>query len=145
MDGGAAPRRRRMKKAIAAVLVVVSTGCVEPGVTSLDDVAADLARTGAVVRTIGTTIGYPFSVGATRIEIDGHEVLVYEYRDVADREAEVITEGGEVVNGVPANWTGTPRFWADGRVIVVYLGDDTSVIDHLTEVLGQMLEVPDRA
>lgn len=144
MDGGTAPRRRSVKRAIAAVLVVVLAGCVEPGVTSLDDVVADLARTGAVVRTIATTIGYPFSVGATRIEVDGHEVLVYEYRDVADREADAaaITEGGEVVNGIPADWTGSPRFWADGRVIVVYLGEDPSVIAHVTEVLGPMLQVP---
>lgn len=134
-----------MIRVAAALAALTLAGCVEPGVASQDEVVADLARTGAVVRTIGTTTGYPFSVGATRVEVDGHEVLIYEYRDVAEREADAsaISEGGDVVNGEPADWTGTPRFWADGRVLVVYLGDEESVAQRLTEVLGPMLDVGD--
>ena len=142
---GRGPRPSAARTRVFLGLSVALAGCVEPGVASLDDIVADLARTGAIVRTIGTTTGYPFSVGATRVEVDGHEVLAYEYRDVADREndSSAITGGGDFVHGEPADWTGTPRFWADGRVLVVYLGAEESVADRLTEVLGPRLDVGD--
>ena len=117
--------------------------CVEPGVTDLDDVRADLAREGAVVRTIGTTLGFPFSVGATRLEVNGLEIRVFEYEDVAARESDssAIGTGGYTVHGTPIDWTGQPHFWAEGRVLAVYTGADEALIDLLTRVLGEPLEV----
>lgn len=123
--------------------MLLVAGCVEPGATSLDDVRADLAREGAVVRTIGTTIGLPFSVGATRVQVDGREIRVFEYRDTAMRESDssAITMGGYLIHGSPVEWSAEPHFWAEGRVLVLYVGEDEALIDRLTRVLGPPLDV----
>jgi hypothetical protein len=134
--------RRPGASALLAGLLLVA-GCVEPGATSLDDVRTDLAREGAVVRTIGTTIGLPFSVGPTRVEVDGREIRVFEYRDTALRESDssAITMGGYRVHGSPVEWPTPPLFWAEGRVLVLYVGEDGALIDILTRVLGPPLDV----
>ena len=146
MDCGRASRLSRVRRPGAAALisgVLLAAGCVEPGVTSLDDVRADLAREGAVVRTIGTTIGLPFSVGANRVEVDGREIRVFEYRDVASRERDSssITMGGYRVHGSPVEWSAEPHFWADGRVLVLYVGEDEALIGLVTRVVGPPLDV----
>jgi len=142
---GSASRRRLVRRPGASVLlagVLLVGGCVEPGVTSLDEVRADLAREGAVVRTIGTTIGLPFSVGPTRVEVDGREIRVFEYTDVASRasDSSAITMGGYQVHGSPVEWPTQPLFWAEGRVLVLYVGEDGALIDILTRVLGPPLD-----
>lgn len=143
MVRGAPPRRQvtRVRSLVAGALLLGA--CVEPGVTDLDDVRADLAREGAVVRTIATAPGYPFAVGATRIEVDGLELRVFEYDTAAAREADssALTMDGYAVHGVPIDWTAPPHYWADGRVLVVYTGSEETLIDLVTRVLGSPLEV----
>ena len=33
-------------------------------------------------------------------------------------------------------WVDQPNFWAEGRVIVLYVGQDANIINLLTSVLG---------
>jgi len=144
VDCDSASRRRLVRRSGASALLVgvLLAGCVEPGATSLDEVRADLAREGAVVRTIGTTIGLPFSVGPTRVEVDGREIRVFEYTDVASRasDSSAITMGGYRVHGSPVEWATQPLFWAEGRVLVLYVGEDEALIDLLSRVLGPPLD-----
>ncbi|MEW6567783.1 MAG: hypothetical protein AB1449_06380 [Chloroflexota bacterium] len=92
--------------------------CVEPA----DQVEQDfLGPTGQVIR------------------VNRADVQVFEYPDEATREAESsqIPSDGSSVGTTMITWVDQPNFWVRGRVIVLYVGHDSTVIDLLTGALGE--------
>jgi hypothetical protein len=93
---------------------------------------------------------YPFlierSVDAGLFDVNavGTRMQVFEYatREQADAEAALVDHEGRIIAGRAGGptyavcWIGTPRFYRDGRLIVLYLGDDAGALAVLGRVLG---------
>lgn len=114
---------------------------VERKIETADDLVAALWDAGRAV--IGTTgVGVPaFSVPTRMLQVDQAVVQVYEYVDMEARIAisQNISPDGEIVNGTAIAWSDRPKFWATGRLIVVYTGTDGGVILLLSGLLGDPL------
>lgn len=80
-----------------------------------------------------------FSVKSHNIKVNGERIFAYEYADSnsAIAEAANTSTDGFLVNGNAVDWIAAPHFYKSGRLIVLYLGDNTSVTDALEAVLGQ--------
>jgi len=50
--------------------------------------------------------------------------------------ASTISPDGSTVNGRAVDWPATPHFFTSGRVIVLYLGDNTQVLLAISDVMG---------
>jgi hypothetical protein len=70
---------------------------------------------------------------ATRVQLNGATVSVFEFADLADADAEA--------RRVPdilavTRWASAPHFFRGNRLIVLYVGTDTAVITPLQRLLG---------
>lgn len=120
----------------AATVVVAESNRVDTG--GYEEVIAALRGAGGIVTPAGE-FGEPFFRAVGRVvEIDGAQVMVFEYRNQRDREgeSELISADGSSVGGTHITWTDQPNFWASGRVIVQYLGSDRAALSLLQNALG---------
>lgn len=79
-----------------------------------------------------------FSVKGQVIKVNGEDVQVFEYNDEATAEAEaalVSPDGSSIGTSVPF-WVASPHFYKAGRIIVLYVGENTVVLDVLNSILG---------
>ena len=97
-----------------------------------------LVSAGAVVGQEGEIEQPFFSVPGQIINLNGESVQVFEYADAAQVEAEaaqVASDGGSIGTTM-ATWVGPPHFYRAERLIVLYVGEDQSVIELLETILG---------
>ena len=108
------------------------------GIGDYEELMTALRGAGGIVRPVGE-FGQPFfRTGGRVVEVDGAQVLVFEYSNERDREAEseLISADGASVGSTHITWTDQPNFWASGRVIVEYLGSDQTMLSLLCNALG---------
>jgi len=132
--------------AISFILVSCSPGAGGP---ELPETGAEIGgRTELVqaLESLGSTVEEAgavdepfFDVDATNLTVDGQNVQVFEFPDEASREtaADTINPSASQIGEIIPEWVDVPRFWSTGRVIVLYVGQDQTLIDRLTSVLGQ--------
>ena len=121
------------------------TGAAPPGAVSQGnevggyvELVDALRAAGATVEPGGTVEQPFFEVSGQMIKVDGAEVQVFEFPDEATREnvSSLITPEGQPNPTSMVEWVDQPNFWVKGRVIVLYVGKDQTVIDRLSQVLG---------
>lgn len=105
------------------------------------DLVDGLRAAGATVEPAGEVEQAFFSVKGQIIQVNGADVQVFEYSDEAARQAEseLISSDGTSIGTTMVTWVDQPNFWAKGRVIVLYLGKDPTIIDSLSGILGDPL------
>lgn len=115
----------------------------DPTVYGYGDVREAILDGGHVVGEEVNGPGAPFRVPARTMQVEGHDLRIYEYADEASRQcdSDTIGMGGWSVNVTPVEWIGTPHFWLRGRVIVLYLGDNAEFIGLVTDAVGPQLDV----
>jgi hypothetical protein len=115
---------------------VVSHGDQTGGYVALVDA---LRAAGPEVAPSGQVDQPFFSVKGQVVTVDGQEVQIFEYPDVAAAEAEaaLISPNASSVGTSMMTWAATPHFYALDRLIVLYVGDDQAAVAVLNEVLGQ--------
>ena len=115
--------------------------------TSLVD---SLRQAGATVEPGGEKL-YPrpiFSVTCKVIKVNGEDVLVLEYDDeaAAEAEAQLVHPHGSTFGtfavGKPGvivefNWIAPPHWYKSGKIIVIYVGENQTMIDLLESLLGK--------
>jgi hypothetical protein len=109
----------------------------ESPVEDLAGLVAALQAAGATVET-GDTVEQPFfEVQGQQLNVNGQSVEVFEWADEASRAAvsQTITPQGQFGTTM-VEWVSTPHFWASGKIIVLYVGDDDEVVDLITAALG---------
>jgi hypothetical protein len=82
----------------------------------------------------------PFlSVTGKMIKLYGEDVQVFQYSSAAQMEAQaaLISRDGTGVGTRKIHWIGSPHFYKQGRVLVLYVGQDTKVEKALEAVLGR--------
>ena len=107
------------------------------------DVRAAILNDGHLVVDATGGPGDPFRVPVRIMQVEGHDLRVYQYGNEASRRCDSDTIGmdGWSVNGTPVEWAGTPHRWLRGKVIVLYLGDDTAFIGLVMDAMGPEADV----
>jgi hypothetical protein len=118
---------------------VAESPLASPGARATDvaELKAALSAAGATVQ-MGDKVEQPFfEVQGQELKVNGQTVQVFEWADEASRQAVsgTITPEGQF-GAAMIEWVGTPHFWASGKLIALYVGDDASVVSLLTSALG---------
>ena len=73
------------------------------------------------------------------IKVHGEDVQVFQYADAAaaDAEAAPISRNGMAVGTRKIFWVGPPHFFKQGKLLVLYVGNDDKVLKVLEAVLGR--------
>ncbi len=102
---------------------------IEP-VTDYDSLIDNLRNTEATVNPVGDITQPFFSVKGLVINVNGEDVQVFEYAtaDAATSEAETISPDGSSIGTSMVSWVATPHFWNLEKLIVLYVGENESVI-----------------
>jgi hypothetical protein len=99
---------------------------------------AALEASGATVET-GEPITQPFFSPQGNIpKVNGADVQVFEYESAEARESEasqVAPDGGSIGTSM-VTWMDTPHFYKTGRMIVLYVGSDETILNLLESVIG---------
>jgi hypothetical protein len=97
-----------------------------------------LESSGATVE-IGEPISQVFfSAEGNILKVNGADVQVFEYESVEEMENEasqVSSDGGSIGTSM-VTWVDVPHFYKANRIIVLYVGNDISVLDLLENALG---------
>lgn len=124
-----------------------SVGDQEPETTFAPGSEETLDATGLVeaLESAGATVGQEgeieqpfFSVPGQVITINGESVQVFEYANVtqADAEATQVAPDGSSIGTTMATWIGPPHFYRAESLIILYVGDDQTIIELFETVLG---------
>jgi hypothetical protein len=103
-----------------------------------DVLVSDLRAAGAQVE-LGEAVNEPFfSAPGLKIIVNGLSVMVFEYNNPAVRqiESDKISQDGFSVGNAQVDWVDAPNFWAKSRLIVLYVGRNTTLIAQLSQLLG---------
>ncbi len=97
-----------------------------------------LRMTGQSVEINGPVDQPFFSVPGQVIVVNGEDVQVFEYPDSAAAAAETaqISPDASSVGTSMMTWVATPHFYAEDRLIVLYVGENEPVMRSLAGVLG---------
>ena len=107
--------------------------------TDLARLIKELRATGATVNLSKERISEPFFSARGRvIQVNSQAVWVFLYANAtaAEKDAAGIGRDGMTIGHSKPSWLGTPHFYRQRRLIVLYLGDDSRVLEALTRILG---------
>lgn len=125
---------------LAVVILFAACAPAQPAkVEGLDSLSKALNAAGAKVEVGDSVEQAFFSVTGQTLKINGADVQVFEYESAEAMEAEaalVAPDGGSVGTSMMM-WMATPHFFKAGSVLVLYIGDDTAVLDLLKSALGE--------
>ncbi len=133
----------RIGKYLISTIIILMLGAYSIGCTSEKpmDYASlidNLRAAGATVEPAGEIIQDFFSASGQAIKVNGEDVQVFEYSNEAETETEaalVSPDGSSIGTSMPF-WIGPPHFYKSGRIIVLYIGENSAVINVLQDVLG---------
>ena len=74
----------------------------------------------------------------TVLEVNGERVLVMDYgdADALDAEAAGISPDGSSIGTTMVSWVAPPHLFRSETAIVLYVGENSEVMEALTSVLG---------
>jgi hypothetical protein len=99
---------------------------------------AALEAAGATIET-GEPISQAFfTPEGSIIKVNGMDVQVFEYEsaEAMENEASQVAPDGGSIGTTMVTWMDTPHFYKAGRIIVLYVGSDETVLELLENVLG---------
>jgi len=107
-------------------------GAAGPETSQLILALRDLGATAEVIDIVPQGSGL-LSAPATRVQVNGATVFVFEFPGVAEADAEA-----RRVPGILAvtHWIAAPHFFRGNRLIVLYVGTDSGVLTPLQRLLG---------
>jgi hypothetical protein len=126
------PRRAKPRRA-SAILKVKSTG-------ELLRLVKDLRAQGATVEVTHDRVPQPFfSVAARIVNVNGQGVQIFEYAQAskAGNEAKRVSSNGMTIGTSKPSWLSTPHFFKTKKLIVLYVGDDQTILRILQSSLGK--------
>lgn len=127
------PSQRRAKpRRSSAILKVRST-------EELLRLVKNLQAQGAIVALTRDKVSQPFfSVASRVIKVNGQDIQVFEYAQAwkADSEAKRVSTNGLSIGTTKPSWLSTPHFFKTEKLILVYVGDDQTVLRILQSTLG---------
>lgn len=96
---------------------------------------SQLRAKGATVKASSERVSQPFfSVKGRILMVNGQAAQVFEFPNAAKASAETKRVGPAGTTSVA--WIAPPHFFHSGRLIVLYVGDNESILKLFTKVLG---------
>lgn len=108
----------------------------------IDELVYNLTAVGATVE-LGGEINEPllekYDVEGQELNVNGKEVQVFIFGNSITRSivSGRISDDGSSIAGQEIPWDDRPNFWAEGEIIVLYVGTDQATIDLVTKVMGE--------
>jgi hypothetical protein len=99
---------------------------------------AALRAEGATAEVVDSISQDFFNVEGQIITVNGADVQVFEYESAEAMEnaaSQVAPDGGSIGTSM-VTWIDTPHFYKAGRIIVLYIGSDQTILGLLENVLG---------
>ena len=147
----------RLFLSLIGLLFVVAVGCATGGekspgpdqaqqkqsksgpVTDYPSMIKSLRALGAGATAVGDVEQPFFSIKGVMIRVHGEDVQIFQYANAAaaDAEAAPISRDGMAVGTRKIFWVGQPHFFKQGRLLVLYVGNNDKVLRSLEAVLGQ--------
>ena len=123
----------------ATAIPIAPTTSTEPlAVEDKASLVAALQASGATVEA-GEPVTQPFfSPEGSIIKVNEADVQVFEYETTEAMEneaAQVVPDGGSIGTSM-VTWMDTPHFYKAGRIIVLYVGSDETILNLLESVIG---------
>lgn len=99
----------------------------------------NLRGAGATVDPSGENQGAFFETANYQIMVNGAPVDVYEFADSAgaDKAAATVSSDGTSINKSELKLSGSPHYYKNAKLIVVYIGEDKTALNSLSKVLGE--------
>ena len=97
-----------------------------------------LQAAGATIETGDSITQEFFSVEGQIVKVNGADLQVFEYENAEAREkdaSQVAADGGSIGTSM-VTWIDAPHFYKAGRIIVLYVGNDQTLLDLLNKVMG---------
>ena len=98
-----------------------------------------LRSQGATVTVTKERVSQPFFSPAARvINIDGEALQVFEYAttSAANAAASKVSADGTTIGTTQPSWMATPHFFRSGKLIVLYVGGNQTIVALLHRTLG---------
>jgi hypothetical protein len=111
---------------------------VQSAIQNLDSLVAAFRAAGMTVEP-GGPIDQPFfKVQGQSLKVNGGDVQAYVYDSAQAMEADAsqISADGSSIGTTMADWIGTPHFFKTGNILILYLGDDQTILGLLQNLLG---------
>ena len=107
-------------------------------VTEYVSLVDSLRAASATVEPAGTISQPFFEPEGQFLTVNGEDVQAFEFASEveADAIAETVSVDGSSVGTSMISWVAPPHFYKAGRLIVVYVGSNSGVIDLIQEILG---------
>jgi hypothetical protein len=109
-----------------------------PDVEDTESFLTALEVSGTTVER-GESISQPFfSPEGSIIKLNGADVQVFEYEnaEAMEKEASQVAPDGGSIGTSMVTWMDTPHFYKAGRLIVLYVGGDQTILSLLENRLG---------
>ena len=93
----------------------------------------------AHVKSSNERVRQPFFLVSGRIIQVNHEnIQVFEYSDpaTAESQAKRVSADGRTIGNSKPSWMSTPHFFKSQKLIVIYIGDDKTILRILEGALG---------
>ena len=121
-----------------ALIAGLFAGCTTSTVMNYSRLVDDLKKGGNTVQTDGEVNQPFFSVEGKLIKVNNEDVQVFEYKDESSMQTEAsqVSPTGSSVGTTILTWVSTPHFYKAGKLIVLYVGNNTTVTGALEKVLG---------
>jgi hypothetical protein len=116
-------------------------GGVWDEVETVDELSNELQQRGMTV-TRGQTFNQPFlEASGTELTVNGETIQVFEYAsaETARRDAAQISDDGGTIGNTPVTWDGDPHFYREGRLLVLYVGNNPQLLNALEDILGNQI------
>jgi hypothetical protein len=108
--------------------------------TELRSLIKKLRRQGARVVLTSEKVEQPFFSSPARIlNINGVGVQVFQYSSTSavNKEAMLVSSDGMSIGSSKPAWMGPPHFFKSGRLIVLYVGNDHTILKAIQGALGK--------
>lgn len=107
-------------------------------VSDYESLVGHVKSRGIAVEPVEELDDSPFSTTTKVISVGGATVQVYEFQSESDAESAMLTvsEDGTEIGTSIIRWIDTPHFYAKGKIIVLYVGQNPEVTGLLESLLG---------
>ena len=80
-----------------------------------------------------------FSVEGRIIKVNGEDIQVFEYANIADADADssLVSPDGSSVGTNMITWISAPHFFKKEKLIVIYIGENNNIMNGLEKALGK--------
>ena|SRR5687767_821851 len=93
----------------------------------------------AQVKSANERVRQPFFLVSGRIiKVNKENIQVFEYSNLATAEsqAKLVSPDGRTIGNSKPSWMSTPHFFKSQKLIVIYIGDDKTILRILQAALG---------